>query len=302
MHSTNLRLETVIGSQFEYALVILRRFKAIFLGFFLVVTFFAFRFFSNQFCLDHIRFDHDYPSSIVLNEETREEIGKILAQRFTYLDRGRQSFVFLSSDEKYVLKFFDAHRLRPSFFSHSGKKLRKKYNLLFEGYETAYLQDREHTGLIFAKLGNDSSFHTKVQLVDRFGFKREVPLQSVPFVLQKKATPMRVLVSQLLDSGDVEGAKVCFRKIAHMYVDEYRKGLRDVDRNFMYNTGFIGDQPIRIDVGRLGFNDRFKSPILRARDLHKILILRASSWLHRHYPQYEKVILKDIRELLVDYH
>jgi hypothetical protein len=197
-----------------------------------------------------------------------------------------------------VLKFFDAHRLRPSFFSHSGKKLRQKYNLLFEGYETAYLQDREHTGLIFAKLANDSSFDTKVQLVDRFGWKREIALHSVPFIIQKRAIPMRVLISQLLDSGDVEAAKACFRKITYMYVDEYRKGLRDLDRNFMYNTGFIGDHPIRIDVGRLGFNDRFKSPTLRARDLHKILILRAEKWLHRHYPQYAKEILTDIQELL----
>ncbi len=51
---------------------------------------------------------------------------------------------------------------------------------------------------------------------------------------------MHVLVSRLLDLGDVEAAKVHFRKIVDMYVDENRKSLRDRDYHFMYNTGFIG--------------------------------------------------------------
>jgi hypothetical protein len=63
----------------------------------------------------------------------------------------------------------------------------------------------------------------------------------------------------------------------------------------MYNTGFIGDRPIRMDVGRLVFSEQFKSPKVRARGLHKILVVRAGKWLHRHYPQYAEEILADIQ-------
>ena len=290
------QLETGIGSQLKYILAILRWKKTFFVAGLIVVAFLAGQFLTNQFCLDNIRFEQDYPTAIVLDKQKREELSEILSQSFTYLDRGKQSYVFLSADGQYVLKFFDATRLRPSLFLHfSGKKLRRKYARLLKGYEVAYLRNRENTEIVFAKLGQTPSFDAQVHLIDRFGWKRKIALHSVPFIIQKRAIPTRVLVSGLLDLGEVEAAKVHFRKIVDMYVDEYRKGLRDLDHNFMYNTGFIGDRPIRMDVGQLVFSEQCKSPKVRARVLHKILA-RAGKWLHRHYPHYAQEILTDIQE------
>ena len=44
-------------------------------------------------------------------------IDSILDQPFTYIGKGRQSFVFLSEDKKYVLKFVRQDRLKVPLFS-----------------------------------------------------------------------------------------------------------------------------------------------------------------------------------------
>ena len=48
-----------------------------------------------------------------LNEEEKTLVDLILDQKFTYLGKGCQSYVFLSEDQQYVLKFFKYQRYKP---------------------------------------------------------------------------------------------------------------------------------------------------------------------------------------------
>jgi hypothetical protein len=264
-----------------------------------MVVILIYHFIADQFSLVNICFDRGYESVIVQDESQREGIKKILSQSYTYLARGRQSYVFISADRQHVLKFFDASKLRSSSFPFpSGKRLKQKYNRLFEGYEVAYLRDRENTGLEFVQLGLDPSLAMEARVIDRFGFKQGIPLKRVPFIIQRAAIPTHEVLSKLLDRGEIERVKFLLRQVVDMYVDEYRKGLRDKDLNFLHNTGFMGNIPLRIDAGRLQFNEHFKSPGVYMRNLKRVVIGRSRKWLGRHYPKYKQEILADLQEKL----
>src|SRR5258708_2635099 len=49
----------------------------------------------------------DIPS-LIGNE--KKEIDQLLNQEFTYLSKGAQSYVFVSQDQKYVIKFFKLNK------------------------------------------------------------------------------------------------------------------------------------------------------------------------------------------------
>ena len=72
---------------------------------------------NHNFSVSHIILDNWTPAKIIpansLAEIAQAKI--VLDQPFTYLGKGRQSFVFISQDGNYVLKFVKAHRFTASW-------------------------------------------------------------------------------------------------------------------------------------------------------------------------------------------
>lgn len=240
------------------------------------------------------------PKNITLNQQVEGIFDAppfldIMKHPFFYLDRGRQSFAFVSADGKYVLKFFDTRCLRddliPDPWTVPRKRCEKKMALLVAGYKLAFGKDRDNTGLVYVQLGaNLALMGTYVTLRDRFGIEHRVDLSTVPFVLQYKAVPTREVISELLSKGDLQGAQERLRQIRVLYMDEYARGIYDRDHNFMYNTGFIGDRAIRIDVGRLRDAPNMVDAANHDKDF-QIIARRLDEWLGRHYPKYRGVLL-----------
>lgn len=256
----------------------------------------SYDFLDQQFREKNISFHLERSQSNPLNAEGRVQIAEIIKEPFTYLDRGRQSFVFLSQDKRYVLKFFDSNKLTPGYFhlSKDEKHFKERTERLFNGYRLAYEWVPRETGLIFLQLAPGSIQKCHVQLVDRFGYSHSIDLSKVPFVIQKSATPTREVLTQLLNNGDVTGAKMHLRLLLEMYLSEYQKGIYDPDHNFMYNTGFVDGNPIHFDVGRLRKDENFKDPAFFLNDLKKLMFKRTGGWMQRHFPQYRDEILKDL--------
>lgn len=262
----------------------------------------AYSFVDRQFKLSNIQGNWPNIENIQKFSKPHFSLQEAASQPYRYLDRGKQSFVFLSQDERYVLKFFDNRCLRsgkiPFLISISKKRCKKKLDRLFKGYYTASVLDPEHGGLLFMQLMPDASHQLPIKVTDRFGMKHEINLAEIPFVMQLKATPLRELISSLLDEGKVDEAKKRLHQIFKMYLKGYQKGMMDMDHNFMYNTGFVGDQPIRIDLGRLKESKAYKDPKVYSVDLEKIFIKRLGDWLERHFPKYHDEILQDMKILL----
>jgi len=275
-------------------------FKRIILGLcFVVFASFAYQFVDRQFREANILFQP--PFRYTVDPPTSDQttlLNTIFSRPIRYLDRGRQSYVFSSDDRQYVIKFFDAGVLKPSLFGRSLATLEKRTKRLFEGYQVAYTKSRDVTGLVYTQLAPTKLGGLKGRVIDRFGFEHSIYLERVPFVVQKKVIPTREVITELLEKGEVEKAKLRLRAIVDLYVSEYQQGLIDGDRNFMYNSGFIDGNVVRIDAGRLRIDTRYKDIEVFYPDLKKIALGRVSGWLGRHFPEYKKLLLADMKAKL----
>lgn len=253
-------------------------------------------FFDRQFSLNTITFPDAKASPVKLPQEQYDRLKAYFESPFTYLDKGHQSFVFLSSDKKIVLKFFDARSLkRFSVFPFTSvrevERGHRRLKLLLDGYQLAYEKDLTNSGLHFVQLAPNPNLDFTVHLYDRFGFSHFIDLGKVLFVIQSTATTTRDVLNKQLNAGDVEEAKISLGKIVDMYLNEYQNGIYDRDHNFIDNTGFIDGRPIRIDLGRLQYDETFKNPIVYQKDLQNVLVKRTARFLRKYFPQYHDEIL-----------
>lgn len=252
---------------------------------------------SRQFRLGNITGESPNTKSVIfLNKDQEALIHRILEQPFTYLDRGKQSFAFASKDGQYVLKFFDFGAIKLAApLPFPKKNGLKKLSRLFNGYRNAYEKDLDHTGILFLQLSPNPFLKHTANVIDRFGWHHIISLNEMPFVIQFKAIPTRLVIAKLLEKGDVAAAKHYLGLIIDMYLSEYQRGLYDRDHNFMYNTGFVENVPIRIDAGRLRYDERYKNPDFYLKDLKKVSLNRVEGWLQRHFPQYRADIMSEMQ-------
>lgn len=224
-----------------------------------------------------------------------KEFDSLFNQPFTYLGKGRQTYVFLSADQKYVVKFIKFTYLKPSFFRPKKEQLKRLQRVL-TGYQLAFDRDRENTGVLYIHFQTTDHLKKKIQVKDKYHFKHWIDLDQVYFILQKKGVMTRHRLKTLLKNKEVDTAKQQIRKILDLYVAEYKKGLFDSDHNVIDNTGFIDQDPIRLDVGRLKSDETIKRPEIFKEDLEKIAQHRLRKWIKKCFPQYYEELMADIND------
>lgn len=268
---------------------------------------------TDDFRISNIMYDMPYHAEWeipALSAKEKNDLDAILNQKFTYIGKGAQSYVFGSEDQKYVVKFFKFKHLRPSllvqvlpdvapFTSYKQKvaarKQRKLYGV-FTGYKLAYDVDKDNSALVFIQL-NPTHSAKEIKLVDKLGFNRTVDLGEVAFIVQEKGQTLRNVLAELLNQGDVATAKKRIGQIFDLYLSEYSKGIYDHDHGVMQNAGFIGERPIHLDVGKLNNDDRMRQPEVYQEDLYKVGS-KMKVWLDDNYPKQAPEINRDIEAKL----
>lgn len=237
------------------------------------------------------------PHSVV--EE--EQLNVILAQPYRYLGKGAQSYVFASADGEYVLKFFKFKHLRPtpylewlppigpvvSYVEKVKQRKERKLNGVFQSYLLAFNNDREESGLVYIQLNTQGNRERHVAIEDKLGFHYDIPLAHYPFILQKRGVPLDATLDMLLKKGEVAIAKAKITQIFGLYVGEYQKGLFDHDHGVDRNTGFIGDRPIHLDVGKLLADETMKDSHIAQRDA-RLVGEKMKEWVKKHYRCYNE--------------
>jgi|GEM_PF-640474 len=239
----------------------------------------------------------DEPVYGVKDHLEEQQVVEILDQPFFYLGKGKQFFVFESADKKYVLKFFqqqrfdvkDCYGMMPEFLSsfvHSMQKKKKQLRKqkMFKSVELAYNEVREETGLEYVHLKKSTYLDKELCTLDKRGAVVFVPLDETQFILQKKAEFIKPMFMRLMHEGREEDAKERLSKIFHLVTKLTKKGLYDEDGALIRNNniGFIGDEIVYIDVGRLiEIPEReklqhFLDVLRHLRPLH--------NWFKKHYP------------------
>lgn len=235
-----------------------------------------------------------------------QEIKAILNQKFSYLGRGNQTYAFLSADGKYVLKFFRFGHLKPvqwlewlpnvSFVKKYRNQKRssqeKRLSNNYQGHWIASTYDCENCGLKFVHLNPTHYLNIQATVIDRIGFSHVIDLDTVTFVLQEKALIARDVFHRLLEKGSLAEAYQKIDQIFELYLSEYQKGVYDRDHNVIDNIGFSANRAIRIDVGKLRYDEEMKNKERYLLDLEEKVVRRINSWVKTHFSSFHPQVVE----------
>ncbi len=236
-----------------------------------------------------------------LSPQEKDVFNAILDQKFTYLGKGCQSYVFASDDGKYVLKFFKYQRFTPQlwldYFAfipavdsyRLGKidKKQKKLEAIFTSWKIAFEELRPETGLVYVHLNKTDDLNKTLTIVDKMGFEHHLNLDDMEFLIQKRAKMLCATLNQMMEAGKAEEAKGLLTRLVKLVLSEYERGLADNDHALMQNTGVFEGDPIHIDVGQFVHNEEIKKSEVANQELFN-KTYKFRKWLHKHHPELAK--------------
>lgn len=214
--------------------------------------------------------------------------GAILSQPFSYLATGAESYVFVSEDDRYVIKFFKMNHLQPkpylkllkaipSFRAKAERKEKKLANT-FKTLILAYDTFQEETGLIYLHLNQTQHLKQKISLRDKAGKLYHISADDYLFTIQKKADLVYERIGVLLRAGQKAEALDHMQAILRLVEKRCQQGLRDQDRGISNNYGFVGTTPVQIDIGRVIQDDRMCDPEETRQEVERVAN-KMNAWL-----------------------
>ncbi|MGK5594336.1 MAG: hypothetical protein ACSNEK_03140 [Parachlamydiaceae bacterium] len=254
--------------------------------------------FTNDFKVAYITTHLAYhPEWDISGQPTIHELRPLLARPFKYLGKGGQAYAFESDDGQYVLKFVRFKFLQPRLklqliswipfledwdINERERRLRKVHDF-YLGYKKAFEVNHLNSGLIYLHFNPTFNQFGSVEIIDRKGLRHIVDLDQTVFILQKKADMLNDLLTRLLKQGDLNAAKEKIKAMLEMYVHHYKMGLHDLGYGVIHNTGFVGDLPIHVDLGKMAFDDEIKVPKSYQADL-RLVADKIKGWIGQFHP------------------
>lgn len=239
------------------------------------------------------------------SEKEREVAKKILEQNFTYLNRGRQFFVFESEDGNYVLKFLNQENFSYptilktiSFIPYVEdiiKRKDQKYLLTFFSMKLSFEQLKKETAILYVNLHKNEKLNKTVKIINKFGVQFDLDLDSTFFVLQKKARPFFPSLEKIYKTKNAVGLEMMIDSYLNLVAQRCFKCVADDDFNIKNNIGLCGDNPMIMDNGRLyldkSLEDKscFRKELLRSTK-------KLREWLSQKYPEEEPFLDRKIKE------
>jgi hypothetical protein len=231
-----------------------------------------------------------------LSEKEQKELEKILDQPFFFLGYGGQSYAFLSKDKTTVIKFFKHHHMRPhpipkkiplpSFLDRFLQAQEYKLYQIFGSCKLAYDDFKEEAGLIYLHLNKTQHFNKKIKIVDNLGIAHFLDIDSMTFVIQKKAELFFEKIKGHAQAKDAQGMKNAINSLIDLILARCQKGIKDIDTGLKRNFGFIGNAAAAIDIGSFIKDDTLKDPSNYKKELIA-KTKRLNHWLNKHCPEYE---------------
>jgi len=211
-------------------------------------------------------------------------VEEILAQPFYFFANGGQSWSFVSSDGKWIIKFFD---FRPTWHDLAtllhlpaalspkltAKQVRRREGPP-KGYAIAARNFRNECGLIGIFLNGKHSGIQKIEITNPIHCKQPLDLGSTSFVIQKRAETLPCRLARLLKNKETNNASKALSQALSLIAARSAAGIADGDNTQLHhNLGFVDDEPMYIDAGtftecpELFIQEKTQAEILRAADL-----------------------------------
>ncbi|MBN2479933.1 MAG: hypothetical protein JXA94_06870 [Parachlamydiales bacterium] len=258
---------------------------------------------TDGFRLDKIKSEDVFEDfNISQNDPSKYE--QIFNQKFSYLSKGCQTYVFESEDKNYVLKFVRYKRYKPPFwlrFSLFNKKnqIRKFYkskllkNSLYS-YKASINELKNETQVLYVHLNKTNNLK-KVLIQDRLKKTYFIDLNEYGFILQKKAIPFeKILLSNINDEIMLQKLIKSFYETT---VSIYKKGYNNDDYNCIKNSGYIDGKVIHMDIGSFLKKQNLKS----SKEFEKELLTFSKyfkKWANKHASFMLPYIDQEIRNVV----
>ncbi len=234
----------------------------------------------------------------LLSIKQQEQVDRALSQSYSYLARGCQSYVFISQDGNYVIKFFKFQHFRPKYWisllnfipfvkEYEERNRAKKKKLLetsFKSLEIAFNSLRDETGVIFLHLNKTNDWKRTIMIQDKLGLSHELDLGQLEFVVQRHAENIVSSIEHMMEAHQEIEAKQLIDRLLAMLVSEYLRGFADNDHALMQNTGVLDGYPVHIDVGQFIYNPIVKNPEVYKKEIFDKTFF-FHQWLEKHYPE-----------------
>jgi len=248
-----------------------------------------------------------------LEQEEKQQLLSILSQPFYYLSCGGQSYVFISEDHNYVIKFFKFHHRRlpgwiellplPSKLDlyRQGKAQRKAFRLkrTLRSYVIAYDHFKEETGMIYHHLQATCDLQQSLVFFDRLGYRYQISLDGYAFLVQKRGISTAKMLKELMQQGDALLAQAKLEELLRFAIKRFQKGVFDRDFKLNSNLGFIDGKAAQIDLGSLSLDPKQSMP-----EVYKPALYEAAgrfrTWLQIEHPTLVEGFDQTLQRLLAD--
>ncbi|MDN3507832.1 MAG: hypothetical protein P0S94_02800, partial [Simkaniaceae bacterium] len=204
----------------------------------------------------------------------------ITDQPYTYLASGSQSFVFISQDGNYILKFFRENRWKPRYFGKNASRLEGRA-ATYASVKEAFAHLRDESALIALHLTKTSELGTVI-IHDKNHIAHTIDLNTVAFAVQKRAMNL----GEYLETASYEKGKAVIDEVLALMKRRFAHGLRDKDPHPINNFGVIDERVVDIDIG--GFaRDPSKGETYFYFEELEITRKKLLPWIKRHTPLLE---------------
>jgi hypothetical protein len=252
---------------------------------------------AKGFSIEKIIIRQEPEKVIELGREKIDAANKICDQPFFFLSKGKQFFVFISADGKYVIKFFQQQRFEvkdyatwvPDFIANflrnqqRAEKLERLHKMV-QSSELAYEKAPEQTGIFFIHMNKTRHQHKKLTVLDCKGNLFYVPLDDVQFLLQRRAALLKQTLVTLMYEGREDEAKARLKQIFDLLVYCAKAGIYDTDGALIRNDniGFLDTRAMYIDMGKFIPTTEAFSPAMVEWNFRRLHPLH--NWLKKNYP------------------
>lgn len=269
---------------------------------------------TDGFSVKDISSNFDYNPEFdvhTLATEEHQQLDKALNQSYYYLAKGKQSFVFLSQDGQYVIKFFNYQQMGPEswidYFPPVQNILKypkeefikkQKFDERYTSWKLAFDNLKDETGLLYVHLNKSNNIQKKLFIYDKIGLSHLIELDQTVFCIQRRTDLLSQTLLQYKQNGNLKEAQELIVNLLKLFASEYQKELCDKDISWMRHTGILQDgRPIKLNIGKFVKDQQIKIPIIQYHHLfHQTRKLQI--WLNNQYPELADFLENQLKRVM----
>jgi len=249
----------------------MKKFIAILLFVVFVFSLFAIRFLlTDNFSAMNIALTPTFSSSEKLSLEEKKQIKNILSQPFYYYAKGHHAFAFVSEDEKYILKFLRAKKLRrPLLFSFVNTKAKQQEHLhskrlafILKSHALAENPLKDETAVVYSHFYKTEDLSQTIHIFDKMNRSFSLKADNNSFILQKRVDLYEEVIPNIVLSQNTYAIKQMIRSYFQVIANRCQKGIMNKDRGgWGRNYGIIDGyaKAYEIDIGSYVLSDFVKT-------------------------------------------